>query len=345
MIVLGLGYGDEGKGLTTSYLCSKTENPIVVRFNGGQQAGHTVVYNGKRHVFSSFGSGSLQGVPTYWSQFCTFYPPSFLREYELLDNPKIYVHPLCHITTPFDVERNKYLEVSNKHGSVGMGFGATLERSEKYYKLFVQDLFFPDILEAKLKSIAKYYNDLIGVYPAANLEVEEFMKCAEEVTKIINIKPIEKKYTPIFEGAQGILLDMDFGFFPHVTRSNTTSKNALSIAKSEEVYYVTRSYLTRHGNGPLLGESKLHLLNNENETNKSHMYQGEFRTAPLNTELINYALLCDSYFSHGLKKNLVITCLDQYSISIDSLLDNIDTEFDKVFISNGDSLTNITQYK
>ena len=68
-IVIGLGFGDEGKGITTSYLCKKLEGTkIVVRFNGGHQAGHTVVFNGKRHIFSSWGSGTLQGIPTYWSE-------------------------------------------------------------------------------------------------------------------------------------------------------------------------------------------------------------------------------------------------------------------------------------
>lgn len=343
MIVVGLGFGDEGKGLTTSFLCSQTINPLVVRFNGGQQAGHTVVYEGKRHVFSSFGSGSLQNVPTYWSSFCTFYPPSFLREYELLNKPTIYVNPLCPVTTPFDIDHNRNTEKVKRHGSVGMGVGSTIKRQEDYYKLFVQDLFFEDILVAKLKAIAKYYN----MEKDADREILYFVKAVNKVKNIIKVEDdsVLQRYNPIFEGAQGILLDMDFGFFPNVTRSNTTTKNALQMYPSQEVYYVTRSYLTRHGNGFLPNEKKLSLVNNKNETNVSHPYQGEFRTAELDISLLNYALQCDNNFSKGLKKNLVITCLDQYSIDMDFLLRKLNFSFNKVFISRGDSLTDISLYK
>lgn len=341
MIVAGLGFGDEGKGLFTSYLCAKTKNPLVVRFNGGHQAGHTVVYEGKRHVFSGFGAGTLQGVPTYWSYFCTFYPISFLNEWSLLDNPLIYVNGLCPVTTPFDIDHNRKTEKVKRHGSVGVGFGSTIQRQENYYKLFVQDLFFEPVMIAKLKSIASYYN-------AEDVEekIESFIECVNKVKKIIKLSDdsIMEKYDPIFEGAQGVLLDMDFGFFPNVTRSNTTSKNTLQLYPSKEIYYITRSYLTRHGNGFMPNEKKLDLINNENETNRSHDYQGEFRTAELDISLLNYALKCDDNFSKGLSKNLVITCIDQYPIDIDDLLDKIDTKFDKVYISNGDSLDNISLY-
>lgn len=340
MIVVGLGFGDEGKGLTTSFLCSQTFNPLVVRFNGGHQAGHTVVYKGKRHVFSGFGSGSLQGVPTYWSSFCTFYPPSFLREYELLDNPEIFVNPLCPVTTPFDIINNRSTEKVKKHGSVGMGFGATIQRQENNYKLYVQDLFFESVLIEKLKAIAGYYNQDVEEH------INRFVKSVNRVKDIIQLSDdsIMQLYNPIFEGGQGILLDMDFGFFPNVTRSNTTTKNALQLYPSKEVYYVTRSYLTRHGNGFLPNEKKLNLINNEDETNKSHPYQGEFRTAELDVSLLNYALQCDNNFSKGLNKNLVITCNDQFKIDVDDLLGKLNTVFDKVYLSNGNSLTDISVY-
>lgn len=341
-IVCGLGFGDEGKGLTTSFLCARTHHPLVVRFNGGHQAGHTVVYEGKRHVFSGVGSGALQGVPTYWSSYCTFYPCSFLREYKMLNNPIVYVNPMCPVTTPFDIDYNRNTEKINKHGSVGMGVGATIQRQENYYKLFVQDLFYESILIAKLRAIAAYYKAV-----DVDEQIEYFLDSVRQVLSIIRIADdnIMKDYTPIFEGAQGILLDMDFGFFPNVTRSNTTSKNALQLYPAEEVYYVTRTYLTRHGNGFLPNEKVLPLVNNENETNKSHPYQGEFRTADLNTELLNYALASDDNFSKRLNKNLVISCMDQYPIDVDKLLSELHFGFRNVYISKGDSLINIEKYK
>lgn len=348
-VVLGLGFGDEGKGLTTSFLCSQTKNPLVVRFNGGQQAGHTVVYEGKRHVFSSFGSGTLQGVPTYWSKYCTFDPCAFVKEHEVLhlsNNPQVYVHPLCPVTTPFDVFHNRKTEKEKKHGSVGMGFGATIQRQKDYYNLFVQDLYFEPILIAKLYAIAGYY----GIEHPKE-DIADFLRSVEKVKNLIQVEDesFTFMYDVIFEGAQGILLDMDFGFFPNVTRSNTTSKNAFELSLTNymtEVYYVTRTYATRHGNGLFLPEEDLKLVNNENETNKSHEYQGKFKKSRLALDLMNYALKCDSNFvPEYVKKNLVITCMDQFKINVDDLLSRLNTKFDKVYVSYGDSLANIIQYK
>lgn len=342
MIVLGLGFGDEGKGLTTSFLCAQTKNPIVVRFNGGHQAGHTVVHNGKRHVFSSFGSGTLQGVPTYWSKYCTFYPTAFLNEHALLSDPVIFVDPLCPVTTPFDVIFNQDSERIVRNGSVGVGFGATLQRQEANFKLFVQDFFYEKVLIQKLKAIADYYGN-----DRPSKIIEEFLIDLREVKYRINVTndSILSDYSPIFEGAQGILLDQDFGFFPNVTRSNTTSKNALEIYPPNEIYYVTRSYLTRHGDGFLPGEKKLSLKNNENETNIKNEFQGEFRKAELDMSLFNYALQCDGNFSHGLRKNLVVTCMDQYDTDIPRLIYDTNCIYNKIFISKGDSLNDIYQIK
>src|SRR6187402_1559457 len=96
-VVIGLGYGDEGKGLTTDYLCKEYKNSIVIRFNGGQQAGHCVVMNdGRQHIFSNLGSGTFRNVPTYWSKYCTFSPGFFLEEFNEIDfNTHFYIDLQC----------------------------------------------------------------------------------------------------------------------------------------------------------------------------------------------------------------------------------------------------------
>src|SRR5262245_8541204 len=100
-IIVGLGFGDEGKGLATDYFCSRHKNALVIRFNGGQQAGHTVFFkSGRKHIFSNFGAGSLRGVPTYWSKYCTFSPGFFLDELKLLKiSPKFFIDKCCPVTT------------------------------------------------------------------------------------------------------------------------------------------------------------------------------------------------------------------------------------------------------
>ena len=344
MIVLGTQFGDEGKGLTTSFLCSQTENPLVVRFNGGHQAGHTVVDDGNRHVFSNFGSGTLQGVPTYWGQDCTIHPTSIINEYKALPRtivPTLIVHRHCPVVTPWDIKANQVKEDNTKHGSVGVGFGTTIQRHEDFYKLYAQDLANTDILRAKLKLIEGYYE-----WYVPEEEVEMFIQSCKDVLRIIQFpdRPL-MDYTPIYEGAQGIMLDQDFGFFPHVTRSNTTSKNVVTrYPKVNDVFYVTRTYQTRHGAGPMTNEDYIELKNNEKETNMTNKYQGNFRTGIIDPQLIKYAIQCDQTFSKGLKKNLVVTCMDQHEIDIDKLLHDIGYNFDKVFLSYGDSKEKIIKF-
>jgi adenylosuccinate synthase len=221
-----------------------------------------------------------------------------------------------------------------------------MKRNADNYKLYVSDLFRPKILKAKLANIAKYYG-------MEDLSIKGFLIDVEEVLELIELKTskqITKMYEDlIFEGAQGVLLDKDFGFFPNVTWSNTTSQNALEFLRETvgennvEIFYVTRTYQTRHGNGYMSNEDPIELKNNELETNKLDTYQGNFRTGSLDTDLLNYALSCDSHFSDSIicKKNLVITCMDQYEIDTKNLLSELNVKFDDVYVSTGDCYTNI----
>lgn len=337
-IVLGLGYGDEGKGLTTDYLCRQADWPLVIRFSGGHQAGHTVVTaEGQRHVFSSLGAGSLAGAATYWSRYCAFAPENFWKEYQALQKasygttPKIYVDALAQVTTPYDVYHNRSSEKINAHGSCGMGFGATMERNELTpYRLYVQDLYYPVVLEQKLAAIGEYYRrkvhdpmlvmDLQQVVTAFKVAVQQLLPLIEVVEEKVFL---EKRIYQlgfdalIFEGSQGVLLDRDFGFFPNVTRAYTTSRNAMELVENyqlplPEIFYITRAYQTRHGKGFLSNEGlKLSYTPNPSETNVYNEWQGQQRVAPLDVDLLNYALDADRNFSGTAPKNLVITCLDQ----------------------------------
>jgi len=327
-IVLGLGYGDEGKGLVTAHHAGRCPQPLVIRFSGGHQAGHTVVTeHGERHVFSNLGSGTLAGAPTYWSRFCTFSPVDFWRERQALAakgwNPTLYVDALAPVTTPYDVYANRTREQRAGHGSCGMGVGATYERMEGPHKLYVQDLLFPAVLRLRLAAVRAYYAATTGL-PADWEELEAlFIFAVEEVLPVLEVVQErrffqEQRYeTYIFEGSQGILLDMDHGFFPHVTRARTTSCQAWELIKANglpdpEIYYVTRAYQTRHGNGPLSNETRpLTLRPTPLETNQYNPWQGHQRRSILDAELLNYALTCDANYGAALASHLVMTCLDQ----------------------------------
>ena len=327
-IVLGMGFGDEGKGAFVNYLCGKVKNPLVIRFNGGHQVGHTVVVGDKRHVFSNFGSGTLSGAHTYWSEYCTVSPNGVMREGKVLRDmgldPHIVFNGNAMITTPFDILKNHVLDGRHNHGSVGVGFGTTIQRNEDHYHLYVRDLKFPAIRDAKIRLLQeKYYGYITPDNSKTKTMIEEFKVACDDLVKrydIVNNINISYYNDIIFEGGQGIMLDTNYGFFPHVTRSNTTSKNALEIFRKNSMgcepylktYYVTRAYQTRHGNGPMTNEGldTSHIKDNPLETNVDG-FQGEFRKSVLDMDLLRYAFECDLYYNPKSSKNIVVTCLDQ----------------------------------
>tara|TARA_R110000868_G_scaffold320909_4_gene581917 strand:+ start:167 stop:1291 length:1125 start_codon:yes stop_codon:yes gene_type:complete len=329
-IVIGASFGDEGKGKVTNFL-SKKKNSMVIRFNGGHQAGHTVVQNGVRHVFSSFGSGTLNGSPTFISKYCTIFPPAMMMEYEHLIAkgvyPVIYVDPLAMVTTPYDIALNRYDETSriNAHGSCGSGFGKTVERHETLehsHRIFAKDLSNRWVLTQKLEMMQ-------AIIPEEhrNVDINHYINKCIDCSAMFTLKTghevLADKKTEnfIFEGAQGVLLDREHGIFPHVTRSHTTSANVFKMltdflvtGNDVKVHYLCRAYQTRHGNGPLLGdEYEVKLVNNENETNVTNPWQGVFRTAPLSLGLIKYAIDSDAAYHNmvGVQKELIISHLDQ----------------------------------
>ena len=234
-VVIGLGYGDEGKGKVVDYLCKEYENSIVIRFNGGQQAGHSVYSdNGiKPHMFSNFGSGTLRGKPTLWLNYCTVYLTSLLEEYENLEvKPFLYLDFECPLTTSFDVLFNRALEDSrgsNRLGSCGLGFGATIERSiNPDLRFTVGDLSNRDSVKNKLAKIIVYYKSRFISETKYLLDDEvidqlkqEFWYEIEKFRKLIlskNIQVVDKKKficeskieNQIFEGEKVILMYKKF---------------------------------------------------------------------------------------------------------------------------------------
>lgn len=335
-IVIGLGYGDEGKGLATQHLCQQSNNALVIRFSGGHQAGHTVILeDGRRHVFSNFGAGTLNGAPTYWSQYCSFNPLAFIKERKALAQiqvkPKIYVDALAKVTTPYDIYYNQMRERSKGHGSCGVGFGATMSRNETPNKLFVQDLAYPDVVKQRLEAIKDYYTWQSG-NPTLEInlkeEIKHFMDSLPSLLdqlEIVHEKTFLNKLDHydhlVFEGSQGILLDMDHGFFPNVTYANTTSKNAMTLIQKYgladpemvDLYYISRAYQTRHGNGYLSNENMVLDYNpNPAETNQYNQWQGDQRVSPIDLDMLKYALDCDAnYAGPEVRKHFIITCIDQ----------------------------------
>lgn len=355
-IVIGSLFGDEGKGITTDFLCRKQLfGTIVVRFSGGQQAGHNVKIGKVSHIHSNFGSGALRGTPSYFSEHCTIYPVTMLREISILIpkvggyTPEVYYHPLAHLTTPADVAYNRWRERKLGHGSCGIGVGSTMKRNiESPVKVYAIDLTNIPLLLQKCQSVLNYYRDLIS---KDDQELESFhdefnqeFPAFNEAIKGLNFANMIKDYdylnnfdNIIFEGSQGIMLDMTHGVFPNVTYGNTTSKNALEICKKfdikyPEIFYVTRCYQTRHGVGWLSNEDSIKLTNTQDEINVYNEWQKDFKIGEIDYALLNYAYSIDNLYSKDIPKNLVVTCLDQRP-GFEFEYENLTTRFREIYNS------------
>ena len=198
-VIIGANFGDEGKGLMTDYFCNKCDNPIVVRFNSGAQAGHTVVTpDGNRHVFGHFGSGTFNNTPIFLSKYFVVNPLSFLKELnELMKiglNPQIYVDDECLITTPYDMIINQIVEIfrgKNNHGSCGLGFNETLVRNSKdRFKLKVKDILDINLNKTKVYEILMdiknhYVNKRLKELGVNNID-NEFKSILENNNLIFN---------------------------------------------------------------------------------------------------------------------------------------------------------------
>jgi adenylosuccinate synthase len=343
--VIGAGYGDEGKGLITDLLAAATSDSVVVRSNGGAQAGHTVVApDGRRHVFHHIGSGTMAGAPTHLSTHFVAHPMMLAEEWQALQDmgaqPTVSSDPRVAITTPFDMMINQALELARgggKHGSCGLGFGETIERNLRTdFSLTMQDLFRPG-LAGRLhrmwsdwvpERLARLGIERLPESIMGGLEIDtvitRFMHDCEVHLDRVTLWPdrrIVEKGQVIFEAAQGLMLDQDFGAFPHVTRSNTGLANMLSIASEAgidviDAVYATRCYTTRHGAGPLAHETgSLDGIAVDDPTNAPNAWQGTLRLAPLDTAILREAIAHDLGRAAGQATTvdacIAVTCLDQ----------------------------------
>ena len=334
--IIGSAWGDEGKGAATDKLVSVSDTPLVVRYNGGGQAGHTVVTpDGRRHVFSHFCSGALAGAPGYLSEFFVANPRVFITERkELADkeaNLNIGINPKAMVTTPIDIMFNRAIENKrgdDKHGSVGVGFGETIERDTRGFPLSVKDLIDRSLLEGMIERIIKEWVPTRSSELGVDIDLEQiswvtfFAECDLFMDKVnlTTIKEAARKHqTIIFEGAQGLLLDQSRGMtFPHVTRSNTGLQNVVPLLnqlglRTLRAIYMMRPYMTRHGAGPLPGE--VPTLNNvivEDKTNVTNPWQGNFRLAPLDPGLIIDSIKTDLGEVKGIsvEPHVGISCVD-----------------------------------
>lgn len=291
-VVTGANYGDEGKGMVAYSLAkeaiSKNKRVLSVLYNGGVQRAHTA--NGQ--IVHCTGTGDLAGGTTFYDRYFVVDPIALW-----LTGTKVYIHPLCRIVLPCDVTANREKEVArgvNKHGSCGMGIYECVKRNANFgLGLFAQDLKDTFDLFRKVKNI----ESVLGRTAEDKVyNMDNFMRAAEYVATNCPIRwldEIQSDYdTLIFEGGQGLLLDQsNKDYFPHLTPSSVGSYNIYKTindlgADSTNVYYVSRSYMTRHGVGPMDAECKKEDINSEivDATNIRNEWQDELRFGYLDTD-------------------------------------------------------------
>lgn len=346
--VIGALYGDEGKGRTVDYLVSKAKNPLVVRFNGGPQAGHTVIdKSGERHVFSHFGAGSLRGAPTYWTEYCLFNPVTFLKEKRSLKEkfnvePIFYLDGNCKVITLYDIAANRIMSTLENLGTCGMGINECLRRSENIDRDLRVAHFRNDHVDAtrilgliRLDFINKFYShNELKYQDMLPHDLQKFIKSVVHqgshfsfiscMHSVLDNEAIHmpqdhlQSYDLVFEGAQGLLLDEYFGNFPHVTPSRTGSHNITSLCRKwgvsvDATYYITRCYMTRHGTDiNFVHKDITDYVDVNDETNKPNDWQGTLKTDILDMRLLRHTIRCDEpYVQNKNNRYMVLTCTDQ----------------------------------
>ena len=337
-IVIGLGFGDEGKGMAVAHEVERIKNsdvePVVVRFNGGPQAGHNVRVksDGKilHHTHSQFGSGALLGANTVITRDTLFDPLTFVEEAKHLSKVMgrdmtgtVTLDGGCPMVTMLHVYASREIAAKNGHGSTGKGIGVARLCDKAVAKCDVSPemrLEAGDVLWSSLGKLLDkliFWREYIDVHFGTSLrerlpddEVYAWAKRLHHSLDGLNVigagdamgftKHVMtfREYGIVFEGSQGMLLDQRCGWFPHVTHGDMSAFEARRAFPKAKVIGVTRSYQTRHGAGPMPTEFTCDIPETDNVYNE---WAGEFRTGLLDMP--------------NLGRAAAETCVDEVAIS------------------------------
>ncbi len=274
IVIIGTQWGDEGKGKIVDWL---TENAAaVVRFQGGHNAGHTLVINGKKTVLRLLPSGMMHDkVQCFIGNGVVISPEALIKEINELEaigvnvRNRLKISEACPLIMPYHIAIDQARELkkgNNKIGTTGRGIGPCYEDKVARRAIRVQDLFNVEIFKDKLTENLDYYNfqlkhyygvdtlDFDTVYNNIMTYADDIKEMVSDVSrKLFNLNKEGQKV--IFEGAQGTLLDIDFGTYPFVTSSNCVAGGAaigagISPRMINYVLGIAKAYTTRVGSGP-----------------------------------------------------------------------------------------------
>ncbi|MEY8876686.1 MAG: adenylosuccinate synthase [Leptothrix sp. (in: b-proteobacteria)] len=277
VVVVGTQWGDEGKGKVVDWLTDHAA--AVVRFQGGHNAGHTLVINGKKTALQLIPSGIMRaGVACYIGNGVVVDPAHLMLEIGRLEaaglevRSRLFISESCPLILPFHVEVDRAREAlressgAGKIGTTGKGIGPAYEDKVARRALRAQDLKHPERFAAKLRELLALHNfALAGYLQGQTLEFQPIfdhaMQLAEQIKPMLADVGVRIHATNVaggnvlFEGAQGTLLDIDHGTYPYVTSSNCVAGNAAAGSgvgpdKLQYILGITKAYTTRVGSGP-----------------------------------------------------------------------------------------------
>ncbi len=273
--VVGLQWGDEAKGKIVDLLTA--QHDLVVRFNGGANAGHTVVCNGQTHKLSLLPTGVLRPhLQSVIANGVVFYPPRFLEEVETLRaagiqiGSNLFVSNHAHVIFPYHLEEERLSEqgAGQTIGTTGRGIGPCYQdKVGRVCAVRVGDLLYPEHLRERLRSIIPRKNRILTALSPeaetfdADLLCDKYLGYAErmrpfitDTTRLLH-QALKDGKGLLFEAAQGSLLDVDHGTYPYVTSSNSSpagvwSGSGVPARRLDRVVGVIKAYTTRVGRGP-----------------------------------------------------------------------------------------------
>ena len=282
LIVVGAQWGDEGKGKVIDLLTKQAE--AVVRFQGGHNAGHTLVINGQKTVLHLIPSGIFNDAQCIIGNGVVLHIPTLLDEIKSLQTKninienKLLISSQCPLILPTHILLDEAREnaLGNKAiGTTGRGIGPAYEDKVARRAIHLMDLLDPVIFKQKLRKLMSYHNFILeNLYQAPSEDPEKvedlWLSFADtmkpfiaDTANVINTM-LENKSNVLFEGAQGSMLDIDHGTYPYVTSSNTVAGAAstgtgIGPGVFNKILGITKAYTTRVGSGPFPTE-----LNDDN---------------------------------------------------------------------------------
>jgi adenylosuccinate synthase len=273
--VVGLQWGDEAKGKIVDLLTD--QHDFIVRFNGGANAGHTVVQDGKTFKFSLLPTGVLKPhLRSVIANGVVVYPPRFLEEVEQLRaagipiGENLLVSDHAHVIFPYHLEEERLSEQGSAQaiGTTGRGIGPCYQdKVGRVGGVRLGELLYPEHLRSRLRAIVPRKNQILRALAPdarvfdADVLCDEYLKHAERMrshitdTTYLLLQGLRENKRLLFEAAQGSLLDVDHGTYPYVTSSNSTtagvwSGSGVPARQLNRVVGVIKAYTTRVGRGP-----------------------------------------------------------------------------------------------